>query len=404
MSGAGRTLFDIDPEPVRRMLPPDAPDGSEEDRDLSPLLARMPAQGSADAVFDEAITALYTGQEVDWRSLDAALETWRPALDAIAARVTELEPGTLRVPQSFIRRTWRLLDVSQCEAHWQMRHGDRSKPFAILSTLLSLCRLIERAPAGDACLARHHAALITRSMVLASFRDPRLFHDAPAAALAAGRALLAETEPGLASFRAALVGESRQYVATMGAELYQRRGLPFDLSGGRALAIPDSAGERGLWLESAREQIHELMLAAVRHLSDDHARSLRSLRALAAKHTPSILGPERPGSRLWERLSTLARTQAFVNESLHECGLLLAHAHRIWVHNLQGHHIFSGMIVLEELRQRRGAYPASLTLAQLCSGHAFADPLTGGALRYVPEPAGYRLEIAPDSAALLSGK
>lgn len=399
----GRELFAADPEAVRRYLA-HAPDGAEDDRDLSPLFARMPAQGPADAVFDDAITALYTGQAVDWERLGAGLRAWRPALDAIAARVVELEPGSLRVPQAFIRRTWRLLDVFQCEAHWQVQSGDRGRPLEILGTLLSLCRLMERAPAGDACLARHHAALLTRSMVLASFRDPRLFAGAPKAALEQGRALLVSAEPDLASFRAALVGESREYVATMGAELYHRRGRAFDLSGGRALPIPEAPAERGLWLESAREQIHELMLAAVRHLSDDHLRSLRTLRQLAARAAPAAVRSGRHATQLWERLSTLARTQAFVSETLHECGLMLAHAHRIWVHNVQGHQILMGMLVIEELRQRRGSYPSSLTLAQICSGHAFADPLTGGPLRYMAENGSYRLEISPESAAHLSGK
>lgn len=404
MSGAGRTLLDTDPEPVRRPLPHDAPDESA-DRDLTPLLARTPEPGPADAVFDDAITHLYTGQEVDWALLDRALAVWRPALDAIAARVTELEPGALRVPQSFIRRTWRLLDVYQCEAHWQARHGDRARPLAILETLLALCRLVERAPAGDARLTRFHAALITRSMVLTSFRDPRLFRDAPPAALALGRLMLSEAEPDLPSFRAALLGESGQYVAAMGASLYNRRGRPFDLSGGRALAIPDSAAERGMWLESAREQIHELMLAAVRHLSADHARSLRSLRGLVARHSPSQGRLERPGpSQVWERLSTLARTQAFVTESLYECGLLLAHAHRIWVHSVQGHRILDGMLMLEELRQRRGDWPTTLTAARLATGGSFEDPLTGGDFRYVLEDGAYRLEISPESAGLLAGK
>lgn len=344
-------------------------------------------------IFDDAITALYTRQEVDWERLDHALAGWRPALDGIGALVHEFESGELKVPESFIQRIWRLLDVAQCEAHWHARRGDRTRPIAIATTLLGLCRLLERPAAGEARLTRYHAALTTRSMVLSSFSDPRLYIDAPADALADGRAALAATSPDLPSFRAALLGEAGQYVASMGAQLYNRRGMPFELAAGRSLMIPESAGERGLWLETAREQIHELMMAAVRGVSLDHRRGLRLMRALCTRHAPCRPGPEHGGGG-WERMTMLGKAQAFVNETLHECCLLLGHAHRIFVHNLQGHAILDGMLSLEAERQRLGRWPATVM------AH---DPLTGGPLHYAFEDATYRLEISPESAALLAG-
>ena len=395
----GRSLYDVDPEPLPRPPSAGSRDAQDGARDLAPLIARLPETAQVDSIFDDAIAALYTGQEVDWGALSEALETWRPTLFAIATRVAELSPGDLRVPQSFMRRTWRLLDVFQCEAHWQARHGDRARPLAILATLLRLCMLLEHPPVGDARLTRYHAALITRSMVLTSFQDARLFFDAPPDALVRGRAALGETAPDLPSFRAALLGESGQYVATMGAILYNRRGRPFELSGGRTLAIPESAGERGLWLESAREQIHELMHAGLRALCADHRRTLRTVRQLSVRNGP----PRSQGAHPGERLTMLGRAQAFVSEALHESGLLFAHAHRIWVHAHQGHALLEGMLHLEEHRQRRGIWPAALAVARLRSGHDFSDPLTGAELRYELDGDQYRLEIPTESSALLAG-
>jgi len=391
MPAAGRSLLEADPEPLPRPPPVAAREEPDTARQFAPLLARIPAS-PANPAFDDAIAALYTGQEVDWHRLDAALTPWRPALAAFAVRVAELEPGELRVASSFIRRTWRLLDVFQCEAHWQARHGDRARPPAALCTLLSLCRLLEHAPAGEARLTRFHSGLITRSMVLTSFQDPRLYLDAPLDALARTRASLRDFAPDLMSFRSALVGESGQYVAAMGPALYNRRGRPFELSGGRSLTIPESAGERGLWLESAREQIHELMLGGLRALSNDHQKSLRSLRVLCARHGPPPAVS--PRTAPWEALSALGRAQAFVAETLHESALLLSHAHRIWVHALQLHAVLDGMLTLEEQRQRRGTWPARLEGA--------VDPLTGLDLRYAPEGDLYRLEVPPESAAILA--
>jgi hypothetical protein len=374
------------------------------DRDLSPLLARMPTACADDAAFDASITALYTRQEVDWDALGDALERWRPTLEVVADRVRELEPGSLRVPERFIRRTWRLLDVFQCEAHWQAQHGDRARPLAILTTLLKLCRLLERPPSGDARLTRLHAALLTRSMVLTSFRDPRLFLDAPATAVGLGAAMLAELEPDLPAFRAAMLGEASHYVAFMGGELFQRRGRPFEVSGGRSIPIPESPAERGLWLECAREHIHETMLAGVRGFCEDHGRSLRSLRSLVARSGAAVAPPSPQAARAFDRLSVTARANLFVAEAVHESALLLAHTHRIWLHNVQGHRILGGMLAIERFRQEHGQWPSSLGSARRALGVSFADPLTGTDLRYERDEFLYRLDIPATSAALLAAR
>ena len=406
MTGAGQRDIATD-EPhghaTRGPCPPLADAGA--DADLQPLIARIPPPSAGDEVFDEAITALYTKQEVDWDRLGEALDRWRPALDAVAARVHDLGSSGLRVPERFIRRTWRLLDVFQCEAHWQAQYGDRARPLAILSTLLRLCRLLERPPTGDARLTRLHAALLTRSMVLTSFRDPRLFLDAPDAALELYRCTLGDLEPDLPAFRAAMLGEAGHYVAFMGGELFMRRGRPYELSGGRSIPIPESAAERGLWLECAREQIHETMLAGVRVIADDHGRSLRALRALVARTGTAIApSPSMASARGFDRLSAAARAQAFVAESVHESALLLAHTHRIWLHNVQGHRILVGMLAMEAHRQRHGAWPLTLAQARRSTGASFADPLTGGDLRYERDEYLYRLDITAASAALLAAR
>lgn len=375
------------------------------DADLQPLIARMPPFAAADHVFDESITALYTRQEVDWDRLGDALGRWRPALDEIETRVADLGPSGLRVPERFIRRTWRLLDVYQCEAHWQAQHGDRARPLAILRTLLKLCCMLERPPAGDARLTRLHAALLTRSMVLTSFRDPRLFIDAPEAWLAPTRRQLFELEPDLPAFRAAMLGEAGHYVAFMGGELFNRRGRPYELCGGRSVPIPESAPERGLWLECAREQIHEMMLAGIRVVAEDHARSLRALRTLVNRTVNAVPPPPvTEAARSWERISAAARAQAFVAEAVHESALLLAHTHRIWLHNVQGHKILDGMLAIEVHRQRHGAWPITLAQARRSTGATFADPLTGSDLRYERDEYLYRLDITAASAALLAAR
>jgi hypothetical protein len=184
--------------------------------------------------------------------------------------------------------------------------GDPTHAVRMAVTVLRLAAILEAQPMGDhpdGWLSRPH---FLRNLICRALRDPRTIAGAAPAELERLRAVLAENEPPADQWERAVRAMPDAIMRQSGEALYQNRGR-LNVQGywPEQMVIPTDAAERGLWIETARERLHDHARRMIELVTADHDATMNALYALrkAAEDPGTVL------DRMLRKVSAGARAR-----------------------------------------------------------------------------------------------
>jgi hypothetical protein len=299
--------------------------------------------------------------------------------------------GTWRFPVALVDTNpseHRLARAFRAQALLAARRGDPTRAARFGLTVLRLASILESQPIGDApdlWLSRPH---FLRCMLSFALRDPRTIQGADPAELERLRALLAEHEPPADLWARVVLAMPDALTREAGSSLYAQRGASLGDSWLERIVYPQDAAERGLWVETARERLHQHAERMVALVTADHDATTDALKALNESVTRRRTWLGKVMDALRRRMSSVARAEEMAGITIEHVMTSLFTMRNMLAWSLQGQRLLLLRVRLEQVRQATGRYPDTLPVEERYR----RDVVAGRPLIYERTGDGYRLE------------